>query len=73
LQRVDPGFDPHNLLTLQLLGDPLNAPTPEARAAMVGQIEQRLRSIPGVQSVTHPVHSRSPASSAPFAGERKRH
>ena len=52
LQRVDPGFDPHNLLTLQLLGDPLNAPTPEARAAMVGQIEQRLRSIPGVQSVT---------------------
>jgi putative ABC transport system permease protein len=52
LQKVDPGFDPHNMLTLQLLGDPLQAPTPEARAAMVGQIEQRLHAIPGVQSVT---------------------
>ena len=52
LQRVDPGFDPHNLLTLQLLGAPLNRDTPQERAVAVGQIAQRLRSIPGVQSVT---------------------
>jgi hypothetical protein len=49
LQRVDPGFDPHNLLTLQLVGAPLDKPTPEERAVQMGQIEQRLRSI---QSVT---------------------
>jgi predicted permease len=52
LQRVDPGFDPHNLLTLQLLGAPLNRDTPQQRAVAVGQIAERLRSIPGVQSVT---------------------
>ena len=52
LQRVDPGFDPHNLLTLQLVGAPLRLQTPEERAVLMGQIAQRLRAIPGVQSVT---------------------
>lgn len=52
LQRVDPGFDPHNLMTLQLVGAPLRLQTPEERAVLMGQIAQRLRAIPGVQSVT---------------------
>jgi putative ABC transport system permease protein len=52
LQRVDPGFDPHNLLTLQLVGSPQRGDTPEKRAVMIGQIQQRLRAIPGVQGVT---------------------
>jgi putative ABC transport system permease protein len=51
-QHVDPGFDPHNLLTLQVVGAGINRNTPEERAVLMGQIEQRLRAIPGVQSVT---------------------
>jgi predicted permease len=50
LQRVDPGYDPHGLLTFQLLGNP--GQKPEERAAFVRQIQQRLQAIPGVQAVT---------------------
>ena len=54
LERVDPGFDAHNLLTFQLQfpGNPTHRPTPEERAAMVRQIEDRLRAISGMQNVT---------------------
>src|SRR5205085_2173524 len=51
LQRIDPGYDPHGLLTFQLLGNP-GGQKPEQRAAFVRQIEQRLQAIPGFQSVT---------------------
>jgi putative ABC transport system permease protein len=51
LQRIDPGFDSRNLLTFALNGNN-GATTPEANAAFVRQVEDRLRSIPGVQSVT---------------------
>jgi len=51
LQRIDPGFDAHNLLTFVLNGNN-GAATPEARTAFVRQFADRLRSIPGVQSVT---------------------
>jgi putative ABC transport system permease protein len=52
LQRIDPGFDPHNLLTVQVLGaGALGGQKPEQRSAFIRQIEDRLRSIPGVQSV----------------------
>src|SRR6516225_2174811 len=51
LQRIDPGFDSRNLLTFVLNGNN-GAATPEARAAFVRQVEDRLRAIPGVQSVT---------------------
>ncbi|HUJ29877.1 MAG TPA: ABC transporter permease [Candidatus Acidoferrum sp.] len=51
VQRVDPGFDPHGVLTFQVLGNRGGA-TPEARAAFTRQIEERLQAIPGVQSVT---------------------
>jgi predicted permease len=50
LQRIDPGFDPRGLLTFQLLGDA--ADSPEVRRAIANQIADRLRTIPGVESVT---------------------
>ena len=51
LQRIDPGFDSRNLLTFVLNGNN-GATTPAANAAFVRRVEERLRSIPGVQSVT---------------------
>src|SRR5215471_8593048 len=51
LQRIDPGFDSRNLLTFVLNGNN-GAATPAANAAFVRQVEDRLRAIPGVQSVT---------------------
>jgi predicted permease len=54
LQRIDPGFDPNHLLTfqLQLPSNPVKRPTPAESAAMIRQIQERLRALPGVQSVT---------------------
>jgi predicted permease len=61
LQRIDPGFDAHHLLTFQVLGAPQAvrqqpATSPEAQAAaqaaLMRRIEDSLRSISGVQSVT---------------------
>ncbi len=50
LRHVDPGFDPHNLLTFQLLGP--TPPAPAQRAASMREIHDRLRALAGVQSVT---------------------
>ncbi|MCU1259611.1 MAG: hypothetical protein JWO80_2496 [Bryobacterales bacterium] len=50
LQRIDPGFEAHNLLTFQILGG--RTPVPEQRAAFMRQVHSRLAAIPGVQSVT---------------------
>ena len=51
LQRIDPGFDPHNLLTFQLLGG-RGGTTPELRAAFEREVQHQLASIPGAVSVT---------------------
>jgi putative ABC transport system permease protein len=51
LQHVDLGFDPRNLLTLQLLGGQ-GAKQPQARAARMREIRTRLGQIGGVESVT---------------------
>jgi predicted permease len=56
LQRIDPGFNPHGLLTFQLQSDRFPQ-TQQERAVAARQLEDRLRAIPGVQSVT---------SSSPF-------
>lgn len=61
LQRIDPGFDPHHLLTFQIAGNPQGATTPEKRAVFIRQIGERLRSIPGVDAV-------SASSPFPLAG-----
>jgi putative ABC transport system permease protein len=51
LQRIDPGFNPHGLLTFQVQSDRF-LKTPQERAVVTRQLEDRLRAIPGVQSVT---------------------
>jgi putative ABC transport system permease protein len=51
LQRIDPGFDPRGLLTFQVLGN-RGGKTPQERTAFMQQIQERLRGITGVQSVT---------------------
>jgi len=51
LQRIDPGYDPHGLLTFLLLGG-RGGPQPQQRAAFMREIEGRLRALPGVESVT---------------------
>lgn len=52
LQRIDPGFDAHNLLTFQVLGAAgTGGKTPAEREAKRRQVENRLRAIPGVQAV----------------------
>jgi putative ABC transport system permease protein len=50
LQRIDPGYDPRGLLTFQVLGG--GPATTEQGAARGRQLEERLRAIPSVQSVT---------------------
>jgi predicted permease len=51
LQRVDPGFDPHRLLMFQVAGN-RGGDSPEKRAVYIRQLQDRLRAIPGVESVT---------------------
>jgi putative ABC transport system permease protein len=50
LQKIDPGFVAHGLYTFQIFGIPQEKP--EQRAAFTREIEDRLRSIPEVESVT---------------------
>jgi len=50
LIRINPGFEPHGLLTFQLLGN--RGAQPEQRAAFQREVQNRLESIPGVQSAT---------------------
>ena len=49
LQRMDPGFDPKNVLTFYLTP---RAQEPDTRAAFVKTLQQRLRAVPGVTGVT---------------------
>jgi predicted permease len=51
LQRIDPGFDARNLLTLQLIGG-RGGQQPQQRAARVREIQSRLSALGGVKSVT---------------------
>ena len=51
LQRVDPGFDPHRLLTFFVTRDwPLMRQ--EGRLPLLREMQTRLRALPGVESVT---------------------
>ena len=51
LQRIDPGFDPHHLLVLQVFSPP-GRTTNDQRAAAQRLLHDRLASLPGVQSAT---------------------
>jgi len=50
IQRIDLGFDPHHLLTFQLLGS--YADTPPARQVLMRELHDGLAGIPGVQAAT---------------------
>jgi putative ABC transport system permease protein len=50
IQRVNLGFEPHGLLTFQLLGNAGN--TPQEAATFKRQLREQLGAIPGVRSVT---------------------
>jgi putative ABC transport system permease protein len=49
LQRTDPGYDAHGILTFFL---PVNGNQATQRAAFVRQLRERLSALPGVQSVS---------------------
>ncbi len=51
LQKIDPGYDAHGLLTFQLLGG-RPARTPDARAARLREVQARLSAVPGVIRTT---------------------
>jgi predicted permease len=51
LERINPGFDSHGVLTFRMPGGN-SGRTPDERAAVVGQIRDTLSAIPGVESVT---------------------
>jgi len=51
LQRIDPGFNAHGLLTFQVESDRFLR-KPEERAVATRQLQERLGAIPGVESVT---------------------
>ncbi|MGP8245946.1 MAG: ABC transporter permease [Bryobacteraceae bacterium] len=51
LSRIDPGFDPHHLLTFSLVGGGQGRRQPGQRLALVRQISERLRALPGVTAV----------------------
>ncbi len=51
LQKVDPGYDPHRVLTFQLF-TPFGPATPQQRAAAIRQMHDRLAGLPGVETAT---------------------
>ena len=51
LQRIDPGFDSHGVLTFRTMGGRPSS-TPEERAAYVRQMRSALAAVPGVEGVT---------------------
>jgi predicted permease len=50
LQAVNPGFDPHNVLTLALEVPRHQFTAPTQESQLLNQVLQRVRSIPGVQA-----------------------
>lgn len=52
LHRVDPGFDPENVLTFSLQLQGQRYGPPEARANFNRELKQRLEALPGVESVS---------------------
>lgn len=50
LHRVNPGLDPHNVLTMSLPVTTKRLPTPAAQAEFFEDVLRRLRALPGVES-----------------------
>jgi putative ABC transport system permease protein len=49
LQRVDPGFDPRNVLSMRVTLSNLRYPDARSRVAFYAQLAERLKAIPGVE------------------------
>jgi putative ABC transport system permease protein len=73
LLHVNPGYDPHGLLTFLTVGDAKNV-APEQRLAFLRELEDRLRAIPGVESVGGatglPLHAVGPPDGVPWSTEQ---
>ena len=70
LVRVDPGFDPHRVLRLDLSLADLRYKAPQQERAFYEQLIERLRGLPGVESVGATTHTPFVSESwAPFAIE----
>jgi putative ABC transport system permease protein len=52
LEAVDPGFDPHHLLTLEVAAGGKSYPTGPGRIRFFDQLRPRLEALPGVESVS---------------------
>ena len=52
LERIDPGYDPKGLLTFNVLGAFQGRPQPAQRAALLRELGDKLRGLPGVQAVS---------------------
>jgi len=50
LLNTPPGFDPRNVLTMQISLPPARYPTPESRASFYGPVLDRIQHLPGVES-----------------------
>ena len=51
LQRVDPGFDANNVLTMRLYLSPTKYDTPEKTANFLTEFQTRVSNLPGVETV----------------------
>ncbi|MDQ2855220.1 MAG: ABC transporter permease [Acidobacteriota bacterium] len=51
LKNTNPGFDPHNLLTMRVDLTEQKYPTPEKTAQFFRELERRIGGLPGVESV----------------------
>jgi putative ABC transport system permease protein len=73
LRRINPGYEPHGLLTFLAVGDARGFDEPERRLAFLRELRERLRAIPGVQSVggsaLFPLKNRAPFMGAPWGTE----
>jgi putative ABC transport system permease protein len=73
LQRIDPGFDPHHLLTFEVIeAGGTSGKTPMEREAQLRQVDDRLRAIAGVESVTASVPFPLMGGYSPIRGARRR-
>jgi len=73
LRRVDPGYEPHGLLTFLAVGDARGFDQPERRLAFLRELKDTLRAIPGVQNVGgsafFPLKNRGPVMGLPWGTE----
>lgn len=52
LRAVNPGFDPHNLLTMTISVPATKFPVPSQQVSFFNQVLQRVRTLPGVESAS---------------------